>query len=1670
MKKSIGYIILAVVLLITLTAGADFILPGSLTVIEPEAFMSDASLRGVLSLPDRVEQIGDHAFSQTELYALIIPSQTKSVGYQALNHAAYVRVGGVDTVLSGLSGVKYIIGKENSEAGTYAANASLLFVPETQLVEFEGFYYQRTKSGLHLLSAVNNAQIKETISVPAQIGDEEVTGISSFAFLGCYGLKTIHLPQSLSGNNNIQSAIQDCPGVHIIIDLDGPAVRSVSANVTSGSVGDSIIWTVDAISDSPIANYLYTLQKDGETIDTLQSNASTYTQVVQSVGAYKLNVEITDADGRKSRGSSSELYIAVESMVMTVPETLVNGEDLEIQIMEVADALRYSVYLTNETTGEYMDYRTLTEPGKVTFDGYLLDEGIWRISGYVYGNNFRYSVPTVQRVTVTGAKETGPEIAQYDPITYGTGNNSVRLRLSETEPYAVKYQCRYSDGTLSTEWMITASNDDCWIYPEGDYEKWQDGGSLLLRGAIKRNGVWTAWGPVTEVTVLSAPKLETPELTAPETAQAGKDLTVSFTSVEHGNWYNLYISEGYDPEQNEWYGAEDDYPFFKQYTKRGSVVIPGYYLSAGVYTLRVMVWSEDAYRESDWAYQRLEIEGERPTAPQLTPDKKEQCVSGDTLTLSVHADGAEGAYIFCESWRNGRRDGRWSPWSISLDEEGNGTLRQSWSFGDETYHVGMTFRYKATAIVNGVWSEFSEYADVLMIESTPLPKPEVNISEKHNAGEDLTFTFSQVDGAEWYSAELQRAYGDESVYSWHDNACKPGQELTVPGYLLSAGSYRLVVNAYWQDQKNSQTEVIVSVSGSRPESPSVTGYPDEVHIKDRITFAVDSTDADKLTIHYKRIDADGSDYGWNRISLEPTGETTSWSFQFDDDTKESTFTFQFSVRRNGVWSAWRTVEMTVQDLPPLNPVTIHAQESYEAGEDVTFTYDSVEDAESYEWHIYSAQRSWGYSSERTPAVHTISGYELESGTYTIHITAQSESHGSSNSEFVFKVTGSKAQAPIAEVDKPEVIGNESYTFTIDTSDAEELAYRISSGYDAWYSRGTINVLEDSTRWTTYNGDSNGGIRSYSFAARINDRWTAWSTPILVNALKKEQLAPVTLEIPSTLTVGQDLSVTVGAVENASHMYVYLYNSRGAQVDYKSLNGSSGGSVTIEGYRLLTAGTYTVQAIASRDNARSEAQATLTVTSGNRPEAPQVTPDTGIGRANVSYGFTIDTSDAERTAVRYYRDGNTNDVNYRSFAATGNMTRWEDSKSEAGSIWKYAFAVRENGIWSPWSTIMSVEITNREVLEKPVLSVPESLEAGSDLYLSFTGVEHADSYSMKLTDPNGKTSSWTAYPDMERRVMGYDLIPGTYTVSVTASGADYESSTSVQSLIITGSRSEAPDVIAEPKEVFTNEIYTFSIDTSGGQEIAYRYYYNTSSSSLGTLNVLSDRTIWDTSSSSAGTRRYSFCVFKDNRWSAWSPVIEIVVKARPQLPAPEVTAPETLLLGRNLTVNVSEVEGATEYNVYLYNNRDQQIAYRWKKTAGDFSFQGYLLQKGSFQIKVTVYGANGSSQTTTRKLTVTEAALPASPVVVPPEETAVSPQTYYYFNIQTEGATMAAVRYYRIGSPNDLSMQDFSVSATESTTSWRGYQYSGGNTYAYSFAVLKDGVWSEWSSFIEITIQ
>ena len=221
MKRSLLFIlVMALAAAIVMPAGAEYAVPDALVTIEDGAFENDASLTGLWVCPQNVETIGANAFSGTNLFALDVNGGAVSVTAQQLNSAAYIRLRGAQTQVDGLSGMRYMIGAEDSAAAVWASDNQVFFVPEDELVEEDGFYYQAAEDGLTLLSAVDASAVGQAVTIPTKIGEDSVIAVSDYAFMGCTDLGLIRLPNALQDSVNPE-AMADCPEAAVVYYQDG---------------------------------------------------------------------------------------------------------------------------------------------------------------------------------------------------------------------------------------------------------------------------------------------------------------------------------------------------------------------------------------------------------------------------------------------------------------------------------------------------------------------------------------------------------------------------------------------------------------------------------------------------------------------------------------------------------------------------------------------------------------------------------------------------------------------------------------------------------------------------------------------------------------------------------------------------------------------------------------------------------------------------------------------------------------------------------------------------------------------------------------------------------------------------------------------------------------------------------------------------------------------------------------------------------------------------------------------------------------------------------------------------------------------------------------------------------------------------------------------------------
>ena len=976
-----------------------------------------------------------------------------------------------------------------------------------------------------------------------------------------------------------------------------------------------------------------------------------------------------------------------ETTEVSVPAALEAGENLTVRVTGPANTVRHNVFLIDSNKKGTM--RTIdSASGETTWYGYKIEPGAYRVIVYTFTDDYQTLNPIAKSIEVTGEKPDGPALDIPETETYSYREYPIEVG----SPYSVTFEIKDAQGkTIDSFSDYSTNGTAAWLWL--GYDELKKGGSIDYSISAYINGKWTK--PTKgSIAIVKPYDLQPPELNAPETSLAGQDLTFSYSSVEHAGTYyvSLYRYIGNDFEHAtmtpyKWYeGWTLEWEETKSwgYNEGKTVTVPGYDIISGKYLLRAGVCREGTEGgESVGTSQIITITGERPAAPEVTVNKTEAYSDNDTVICTIQASNAEIARVTFEYYNEkGERRNIYSDY-VSIDENGVGEYRSPfWYETAENWSI----HYKVCALIDGIWSAWSEPLIVQMKEREMLAAPVVAVPETIQAGQDFSFSFEAVNHADNYRAEISHTYTGY-VYEWSSNNCKPGATITLPGHYLSKGSYKLTVTAYASDYRNSSTEQSFTVTGTKPAAPEITVDKEEIHINEKTQFSLSGEGIEGLFVTYSG--DNGYNY-WGNIftNVSPlTGNTYVWNWTAQEYYLGATFTFKFSAKQNGLWSAWKTLTYVIQDQPALPAPVLHAEASYPAGADITLTFDEVEHAESYNCRIYNSDNntvSRSFNSSQRECL--LYGYNIEPGEYRFVVTASSSQFKSSTSEAAFTIIGKKTPGPQVTVDNTECLAGDICTFIISSNEADEICYDFehnnSSG--SWDGdTGRINVFSDSTVWESIINFF--GKYTYQFSVLKDGKWSAWSEPIEVYAGEKPPVDPPQITAEDRIYRGKDLTVSLTGPEDVNRFRIYIYRSNGNIIFSTTIY--EAGSITIPGY-LLPLGSLTISVTAYTDSGSSSSTKTVRVLSSDLADAPQVTPPEKTTLSGYDrYSFSLDTNGAESAAVRYYRIGNPNGVQYQDITVgdTGSA-KWNTylySWDEKGT-YAYSFSVKKNGVWSNWS--------------------------------------------------------------------------------------------------------------------------------------------------------------------------------------------------------------------------------------------------------------------------------------------------------------------------------------------------------------------------------------------------
>lgn len=380
----------------------------------------------------------------------------------------------------------------------------------------------------------------------------------------------------------------------------------------------------------------------------------------------------------------------------------------------------------------------------------------------------------------------------------------------------------------------------------------------------------------------------------------------------------------------------------------------------------------------------------------------------------------------------------------------------------------------------------------------------------------------------------------------------------------------------------------------------------------------------------------------------------------------------------------------VSPRPTLAEADIQMSENVPVGKNCSFSFSPVENATSYTATFKAGTNeiiSWGSVSALPNTNLTIPGYWLDNGNYSITVTASANGYRDSTSTLTFKAAGDERPAPTVEVDHTNVFIGGTCTFTVNTENSNDLRYCIGNNYYTNH----INVLDEETKYTA--SFYSAGDYEYRFTVRKGNTWSEWSEPIVIHVAEETILAAPVISILSTLEEGRDLIVSLSEVTGATRYGINIYSDDGSIYSNYSLLSDEISSIEIPGYN-ISAGSYTISASSNNgSNYSNTTYKSITILDADKPDAPAVEPPTNTTVAsNSSVTFKIDTTGADKIAVRYFIPGNSQNASYETKTVDSgqNETNWSFLVN-GNSSWKYAFSVRKGGIWSFWSSPITISV-------------------------------------------------------------------------------------------------------------------------------------------------------------------------------------------------------------------------------------------------------------------------------------------------------------------------------------------------------------------------------------------
>ena len=246
----------------------------------------------VTTLPGSVTEVGDEAFADTDIDALIVPAAVKSVGAGVLRGtgAAYILLKGENTTLADEGGAAFVFGPANSQARELDN-----FYDAARLGVSGGLYYYVTDTAQPLCPK-DPSGTKGSVTIPKFVEGVPVTTADKLCLTGS-GVNEVRLPAYLDD-------VSGADTVH----YSTMTLAAPMADTDATPAGQRVTWTTGIEGAYGDVIYTWVFSEGGtEQIATTTEPSVTYAPMAE--GTCTVTVTATDTLGDHASATGGEVAV-----------------------------------------------------------------------------------------------------------------------------------------------------------------------------------------------------------------------------------------------------------------------------------------------------------------------------------------------------------------------------------------------------------------------------------------------------------------------------------------------------------------------------------------------------------------------------------------------------------------------------------------------------------------------------------------------------------------------------------------------------------------------------------------------------------------------------------------------------------------------------------------------------------------------------------------------------------------------------------------------------------------------------------------------------------------------------------------------------------------------------------------------------------------------------------------------------------------------------------------------------------------------------------------------------------------------------------------------------------------------------------------------------------------